>query len=189
MYDIRTKGLPSSITVGGESFPIDTDFRTWIRWVVQVQQDELAGYFIFTGEVPQDPEWVRAAADFAACRSETPRNVGDGDETRIFDYIEDGGRIVAAFQQVYGIDLTECDMHWWRFKMLLDNLPEGTALGQVMGYRAYRKPSESKNAEHEFHARMKRAYSLPPLRTSEAEAAIEQQKALFGKLTYKKEVE
>lgn len=181
MYDIRVKGLPTSLEVGGESFPIDTDFRTWVRWVAQVQRDDFAGYYIFTGAVPEGLDWVAAAAEFAACRSDTPRKTGD-DGGRIFDYIEDGGRIVAAFQQVYGIDLTDCDMHWWRFKMLLDNLPEGTALGQVMAYRGYRKPSAAKDAEHIYYSRMKRAYALPPLRTSEADEAIRVQKELFGKL-------
>lgn len=182
MYDIRKKGLPAELVVGGEPFPIDTDFRTWIRWITQVQRDDFAGAYIFTGRVPDDPEWVRAASDFALCRSDTPRSLGDESSIRTFDYIEDGARVVAAFQQVYGIDLTDADMHWWRFKMLLDNLPDGTALGQVMSFRAYRKPSPGKNAEQEFYARMKRAYSLPPIRTSEAEAFIAKQREAFGLL-------
>lgn len=181
MIDLRNEGLPVDLEVGGLFYPLDTDFRTWIRWTVQVQTDETAGTYIFTGDVPDDLGWVEKAAEFAACRTETPKDLGSNGP-RVFDYIEDGGRIVAAFQQAYGIDLTDCRMHWWRFKALLDNLPEGTALGKVMQYRGYTKPSQAKDAEHQFYLKMKRAYALPPLRTSADAEVIRMQKEAFGRL-------
>ena len=180
MIDLTIKGLPTDLEVGGESFPLDTDFRTWIRWVTQAQTDETAGYYIFTGDIPSDPSWVEAALDWASCRSETPKGLDGG--PRLFDYTEDAARLVAAFQQCYGIDLTECDMHWWRFRALLDNLPDGTALGQVMRFRAYTKPSQAKDAEHLYYAKMKRAYALPPIMGTAEREAIEIQKEAFGLL-------
>lgn len=181
MIDLRDEGLPVGLEVGGLFFPIETDFRVWIRWAIDAQTARKAGSYIFTGDVPDDDRWVEAAAEFAACKTETPHGL-PSNGPRVFDYIEDGGRIVAAFQQCYGIDLTDCHMHWWRFRALLDNLPDGTALGKVMQYRGYTKPSREKDAEHQYWSRMKRAYSLPALRTPEDARAIEVQKEAFGRL-------
>ena len=45
---------------------------------------------------------------------------------------------MAAFQQAYAVDLTEEGLHWWRFRALLEGLPDGTQLRHVMSLRAVR---------------------------------------------------
>ena len=43
--------------------------------------------------------------------------------------------IYAAFLQQYGIDILTTNMHWWKFKSLLDGLTNETKFMQVVGYR------------------------------------------------------
>ena len=45
------------------------------------------------------------------------------DKRRLVDYDIDQWRIYADFQQIYGIDLSTADMHWWTFCGLLWNMP------------------------------------------------------------------
>lgn len=183
MIDLR-KALPDSLEVDGRAYRIDTCFRTWIRWIEQVQTDETAGLYIFTGEVPEGFGWIRAAMDFYESPTLTPRQ-GKETAARTLDYIEDGERIVAAFQQAYGIDLTDpdCKMHWHRFKALLGNLPESTQLSKVMGYRSWKRPKENdKGAYERGMDEMRRAYELPRKMTGRERHIIELQERAFGKL-------
>lgn len=184
--DLRSKTLPDSIVVDGERFYIDTDFRTWISWGVAAEREEIALYDIFVGRVPDGESWVEQAVEFFECKTETPRLVSGERSERVLDYIEDGARIVAAFQQVYGIDLLDggLSMHWWRFRALLDNLPRGTALGEVIGFRSWKKPSEKydRNADNDMHARMKRAYRLPEIKRAGDDRVLTWQQEAFGLL-------
>ena len=54
------------------------------------------------------------AAESAAAESSTAPSSG-----LAFDYQCDAGYIVAAFQRLYGIDLTTEHVHWFRFRALL----------------------------------------------------------------------
>ena len=45
------------------------------------------------------------------------------DKRRLVDYDVDQWRIYADFRQIYGIDLSLDEMHWWTFCGLLWNLP------------------------------------------------------------------
>lgn len=157
-----TDRLPGSITVCGRRIPVHTDFRRWIL-VTELFAEELAdGYgkaetaarILFPEENPLDGirgksaeeaavlcrETVRGMMEFAACGREPPRtekteNVPSAEP--LFDFTEDGGRIYAAFLQVYGIDLHRSPetMHFWTFMELLRNLPEDTAFMRVVNLR------------------------------------------------------
>ena len=78
------------------------------------------------------------------------------------DYILDGPLIAAAFQQVYGLDLTDpaTRLHWWRFAALLQGLPESCQLAQIIGYRTA-DLSGMRGAQRKFYADAKRRYALP----------------------------
>lgn len=53
----------------------------------------------------------------------------------------DADRIIAAFWQAYGIDLTKERLHWWVFVALLDNLPDDTRMMQVAHIRTRPLPA------------------------------------------------
>ena len=56
-------------------------------------------------------------------------NAGQG--LQAFSYTEDAECIYCAFLQCYGIELdTVTYMHWWKFKILFEGLPENTEIKQ-----------------------------------------------------------
>ena len=170
MIDLTREELPSALLVGGEVFRVDTSFRTWMKFHQVLLETGLALTDIFADKVPDNPEWVEAAMEFLISKNATPNGRADACEKAI-DLVLDGDYIVAAFQQAYGIDLTSCDMHWHRFKALLNGIPEDTMLSRIMGYRTYRKPPEDREAEMQ---RRKREWALPdPLEKEREREALE----------------
>lgn len=66
---------------------------------------------------------------------------------RIMDYDVDQGRIYADFMQIYGIDLENTEMHWWKFQWLLWNMPENlSSFKQAIQIRT-QKPRKGASAE------------------------------------------
>lgn len=69
---------------------------------------------------------------------------------KVFDFIQDGGLIYAAFRQAYNIDLVEEQgkLHWWKFQALLGGLPSNTKFSEVVRIRTMQIPPPNKhNAE------------------------------------------
>ena len=157
MIDLRNAELPNALEVDGELYEIDTDFRTWIRFNFDYENG-IVPFYIFKKSVPE-ASYEAQAAQFLYNPNVTPRNTETTSE-RLLHYVIDGEYIVASFQAVYGIDLTDpkLKMHWHRFKALLDGLPENSKLGTIMSYRGWKKS----NLKHEtVMQRQKEAWKLP----------------------------
>ena len=163
MIDLTRDSLPSALIVGGEVFPVDTSFRTWMKFQQVLVKEGVAWEGVFADAVPDDPEWVEAALEFLASENATPRGTAKSD-ARAVDLVLDGDYIAASFQQAYGIDLTCCDMHWHRFKALLNGLPENTILSRIIGYRTWTRGRRDMDAERE---RLKREWARPDEREEE----------------------
>lgn len=144
MIDLRFAELPSQIECGGIFYDIDTDFRTWIEFDRIWRDEGVPWTGIFIGDQPFGLGWIDGAIEFWASKNETPNYTRSQCE-KILDLILDGDYIVAAFQQAYGIDLTDSSlkMHWHRFKALLAGLPESTVLSKAMMYRGYIKSNKT----------------------------------------------
>lgn len=178
MIDI-TEPLPDHIEAGGRLLPVRTDWRTWLRWQIRLEDEQVAGLDIFLARpgVPAS-EWLPAALEFARSENATPR--GEHGRERVFDWREDGERVVAAFQQAYGIDVLASDMHWHRFLALFRGLPESCQLVQVMGYRGYRRPGKEKDATGKRYERLRKEWALPPKAGARERGVIEWQREAFG---------
>lgn len=136
-----------------DGVPVYTDFRRWIL-LLRLMDDETvpepakpgASARIVCRRPPESPDpgerdrLTRAILAFAA-GGEVPRQAeepgGDpGDPgDPVFDFAEDGERILASFWQAYGIDLTKARMHWWIFLALLRNLPPETPFMRAVRLR------------------------------------------------------
>lgn len=184
MIDLRETYLPDSLEVDGVEWPIETDFRVWLRWVTDVDEHGVAMPYVFEESaqggyaMPPGTSWVAAAQGFASARPTTPMQ-RKGQE-RVFDLVLDGDYIVGAFQQAYGIDLTEpsCKLHWWRFMALLHSIPGSTRLSEIMGYRGWKKPPKRTNLDDE-NSDLKREWSLPD-EEEDMREVIDMQKRLLG---------
>lgn len=173
MIDLERYELPSALLVNGERVPVLTSFRVWLRFARILEDERLLWHGIFPGgEPPESHEWIPAALEFLQSPNATPKEQADSQD-RLLSLSLDGELIVAAFQQAYGIDLTEGDMHWHRFKALLGGLPAETMLARVMSYRGWEKPrSQSQDARDAQMRKLKDAWTLPDPRREAEERAV-----------------
>lgn len=142
LIDLTAGSLPSTIEVGGRLFHIRTDYRWWITFIDALENGymsaELAYSMIDEENVPpvqMFDEMVRKLVEFGTVRSITPRESSHSAE-QILSYVEDGEYIYAAILQQYGVDITECELHWYKFRALVNSLKD-THLNDIMGWRGW----------------------------------------------------
>lgn len=120
---LKNRALPEAYIADGNAFPIYTDFGRILRIlrllndpeVLDADKTTVALELFFRAKLPPDP--VSVLQWFINCGEER-----DGSGEKDFDFEQDAREIYSAFMQVYGIDLIDTDMHYWRFSMLLDGL-------------------------------------------------------------------
>ena len=181
MIDLKTKGLPNGIEIGGTPFLLDTDFRVWMTFperIGQLRDGEITGYRgLFLERYPTPG---KAVIEALGRFYRPPREVPRAEETseRLLDLDIDADYVYAAFQQAYGIDLTEADMHWHKVSALLAAVPQGTTLTDIIGYRSYK--GSSKDPLHKEHMKLKGMWALPQPVSDDEKEAIEEFNKLFG---------
>lgn len=87
---------------------------------------------------------------------------------QLISYAKDDALIYAAFLQQYGIDLADGELHWHKFRALIDGLTEDTQLVKVMRYRSV-KLGDIATEERKFYRDMQEFYSLEQISDAEAE--------------------
>ena len=144
MLDLTKKSLPNTIRIRGKDFSIYTDFRVWMKFMIEANKALLNGKgfdvaFLFKNDMPYRID-LKDLFEFANPKNPLPRNTRQTDDQVItLDYEIDSDLIYAAFLQQYSIDLIEVeDLHWWKFLALLKGL-NGTKLDDVMKWRNYKK--------------------------------------------------
>lgn len=144
MIDLRFSELPSQILCDGVFYSVNTDFRTWINFGYELTVNHNCWYGIFSETLPDGSDWVESAIEFYRSENVTPRSVKQS-PFRSIDFVLDGDYIVAAFQQAYGIDLTDpkCNIHWHRFKALISGLPDNTLMSQIIHYRTWERKGKT----------------------------------------------
>ncbi|MBQ3038206.1 MAG: hypothetical protein IJD30_03400 [Clostridia bacterium] len=169
--------LPDSVFASGSEYKINTDFRVWIQISEIIANESLSEYdrllsvliLAFKSKIPDNPiDAIKALMIFFSKGGEK------GTSRPVIDFRVDEGLIYAAFMQQYGIDLYKADLHWWKFRELLNALGEDCMLTRIIGYRSAR-PSEIPDKKHRaFVQKMKNRYSLKhQLSSAEIAAAFE----------------
>lgn len=144
--NILFEEFPDSVCVNGENYPIETDFREWIRFIQLVEDDEVPWQIKcqlmmqwYTDGMPDDLEGaVQALGDFLAMKPENAEEeeVSGSASKQLYSFEQDAECIYSAFREVYGINLqTISYMHWWEFQTLFIGLPEKTEIKQRIMYR------------------------------------------------------
>ncbi|MBQ4086995.1 MAG: bacteriophage Gp15 family protein [Clostridia bacterium] len=178
--NLFTEKFPNVISVDGAEIPINTDFRVW----VQVEQVFSASAHMSVETIlslyrlvfPKDtviPENVGKTLEqllwFYGCETRAKKGgARSSSKNRIVSFLEDSALIYAAFLSQYHIDLTETDMHWWKFRALFDGLWSNHRISEVMGYRGEDLSKIKDKERRKFYKDMQERYKLPDLR-SEAE--------------------
>lgn len=155
--DLRLE-LPHQVRVGDGWADVVTDFRAWLDYGEALRRG-FVSLAIWPG-MPPAGEWLDGALEFYESPNPFPRGRRGG--ARAFDYLLDGDYIVAAYQQAYGIDLTDpgLGMHWHRFVALFRGLPESTRLARIMAARSWTGQAGKRSEERE-RRREREAWALP----------------------------
>lgn len=170
--------LPESLNVCGVEYPIDSDFRTVLRYNKQLDQtseNDPEGIIqcmkiIFREEFPEDIlEAIKVLNWFVKCgktekkRRPSNRLLGINNNTP-FDFQMDGEMIFSAFKRndVYGIDLLEVPyLHWWKFIAMLDDIPEGTRFHRIVDYRTIDTNNKNLSKEaRDVYSALQRYYKI-----------------------------
>ena len=142
--------LPDSITVDGKRYKCDFDFRNVLKMIEIMQRDDIlpgAREYLCAKCVCNAPK--NASRVYAELCSVLFPPTPKTDEKRITSYEQDAALIRAAFRQVYGIDLWRDNLHWFEFRELMQNLPEGNRYEETLSIRARPMPAPTKYNQKE----------------------------------------
>ena len=143
--------FPDTVRVNAKNYPIETDFREWIRFIQLIDDDTVPWHIKcqlllrwYTDEVPDDIEAaIYALGDFLeanALRGDIDEEEEEGAAVvpkQVYSFEQDADCIYSAFREVYGINLQTIPyMHWWEFQTLFIGLPEKTEIKQRIMYRS-----------------------------------------------------
>ena len=186
--------LPEGLTIGGQMYPIRTDFRTAVLFELMSDDRKLTNrqkldatikMFFPYEKPPLTDETIDQVLWFYACGKETKKHdeedpaEGPTESARaVYSFEHDAGYIYAAFLEQYGIDLTEAQLHWWKFKALFQALNDQVLFSKIIGYRSMDMSQKMTTKEREFYSKMQRIYALP-LPKDEQEKLDEITKALM----------
>lgn len=164
------KKLPHFVYLKNEKFFINADFRIFIEFEKNMQDrnDKKVIYNALESFYPSFykicekgliEEAINKFIWFYLCGREQINNTDNkpkkgNSASRIYDYEFDEDLIWSAFFD-RGIDLTNCKLHWWKFKALLNSMSDDCMFKKVIGYRCY-------NGDNEDLLQLKELYKLPP---------------------------
>ena len=140
-FNVLLDSPPVTILAGSREYEIKTDFRVVLAWLRVLDSGDENGekiaktlsLFGVTEFVTEDLEKIVEQIHAFVMRGEEKEK---GSSEKVFDLLVDSGRIFAAFFQVYRINLSTARLHWWKFMELLEGLPTGTRLSDVVAIRS-----------------------------------------------------
>lgn len=175
--NILTDSLPETVEIDGKCYPIETDFRIWLRFDLALSDRGLSAekktVALFAPYKEALPPRYDAAAmallSFYAGRKveEKDEKTGVPTERPIYSFSHDAPYIYAAFMRQYGLDLTKANLHWLQFKALFAALDENEPFVKIMEYRSCDISKIRDKQQKQFYLRMKERYRLPDMRTDE----------------------
>ena len=153
--------LPEAVTVSGRDYPVNTGFRTWL-WAGEIMksdeaiQRKLPKLFglCYKNERP-DNDGLALSGIMNFYKNAFPRYKSNGGTLFSADF--DGQVLYSGFMKCFGVDLSETDIHWYRFAPLLYELSD-CAFSAVVSVRM--ADSVPKGQER-LYAKLKSAFAIP----------------------------
>ena len=166
--NILTDRLPTTLMVNGQDYKINADFRTALKIILAFEDSELAGVeksILFYDNLYIDkPDDILAALKQGSWFLNGGKDDDDAtDGPRVFSWDRDSNLIYAAFQQTHGIDLSEADLHWWKFLALFMDLGSETAFCSLVGLRRRVKTGKATKEEKQMAREMGSLFIVPDI--------------------------
>lgn len=164
--------LPNKVTIDGEDYEINSDFRTSILFELLTQDTELSekdkiiqALELYYPVLPKNlNEAVEKLLWFYRCGKDEVKlkNKGTGKSTNVYSFECDDDYIYSAYLDQYGVDLQDIDyLHWWKFKAMFKALKEDNELVKIMGYRATDLSKIKDKEQKAYYKKMKKIYEIP----------------------------
>lgn len=173
--------LPTSVLIDGVEYPIQSNFRTMIKFEQLMQDPEVndqdkvwLALRLFYPEIPDDTEqaverllWFYRCDKKENLYEKKAKRRKSRRMDRIYDFEHDDDYIYAAFMAQYHLDLQKVEyLHWWKFRAMFNSLNDDTQFVRIMEYRAVELDKIPKE-KRAFYKRMKQLYALPLSRDEE----------------------
>ena len=143
--------LPHSVSLNGEKFIINTDYRIFIDFENDMQEidqfkaiNKVLNRFYPAFSLIVNKNLLEEAIDkfiwFYQCGKEkvkTTTKYSKSKNERVYDYSYDDLYIWGAFKMYFHIDLSQINLHWWKFKAMYLSIPQEAEYSKIKGYRAY----------------------------------------------------
>jgi len=175
--------LPTSVKIGGQDWPINTEFYVGILFELIMQdptiKDTEKVVQALSLYYPQTPPDIEGAMDallwFYRCGADTEKSGGgasSGQPKKAYCFEQDADLIFAAFYGQYHIDLSDAEgLHWWKFRALFRGLPSDCELVKVMGYRTADLKGMGK-AQKKLYEKMRKIYAIKNKRSVESTVSL-----------------
>ena len=164
--------LPSSVKIDGTEYEINSDFRTSVLFSLLMEDDNLneeekvlQALNLYYPVVPDNSEEaIEQIKWFYSCgKLDNPigNNKARASSKKVFDFEVDANYIYSAFMSQYRIDLQDIEeLHWWKFKALLEGLKEDNKLSKIIEYRSVDLSKIKDKEQRKFYKDMQKQYSL-----------------------------
>ena len=191
MNNILIDGLPTSLTIDGADYPINTDFRACLIIMMAFEDYTLTNFEkqaimldLLYQEIPENTKEAMKAAVWFLNAGEEEAKGGYGSGMRLYSFEKDAKYIYSAINQSHGIDLTNIEyLHWWKFVYMFLDLNKDCFFTQMLYYRKQRAKGKLTKEELSYCNEIKDILDLPQYHTpEEIEAENEFMKLLNGNI-------
>ncbi len=158
-----------SVCLEGVEYKINTDFKVWIEiegLFFEQRTDSasaLAEILALAYPVlPQNPyKAVQGIVWFYSGGRQDGQNTDKARHGRpCYDLTEDFDYIWGGFLGQYGIDLTQTDMHWWKFQSLLACLNDETRFSKIVAIRSMDTSAIGNKEQKRYYEKLKKQFRL-----------------------------
>ena len=160
-----TTPLPEGIYVKENFYPMNTNFKVWLKINEIMNSDFLSDSektlniipLAYKNALPPSMEdALSGIIDFYSMHTKKTSSP----QKEIFSFENDAPFIFSAFYKEYKVDLFESNMHWWKFKVLFDSLGEDNIFGKIVKYRTVNLSDIKDKKLKAFYRKMKSLYKL-----------------------------
>ena len=191
--------LPESLTVGGNSYPIRSDYRNVLQVFEAFNDPDLdcaekwivAIYLMFADfTCPEDVETavqggfdVKEATDQLMWFFRAGEGESKDTERPTYDWIKDEQMIFSAVNKVKGGEVREADyMHWWTFLGYFNGIDEGIFSFIVSIRSKLNNGKKLDKNEKEFYRKHKNLIDIKPQKSQQELEDERQYQALLGEV-------